>query len=77
MVPSIVVDSIPEAVFFKNNMKELINKFDDKSNGFINEIIIYNGTTINEGIRSNDEIDSKAVQLTKVIGKKRKFYMSG
>lgn len=65
IIPSLTVDSIPDSAFFKSSIEELINKFDYKSNGFINEITIYNGTTIDEGIKSNDEIDTKAVQLTR------------
>lgn len=65
IIPSLTVDSIPDSAFFKTSIEELINKFDYKSNGFINEIIIYNGTTIHDGIKSNDEIDTKAVQLTR------------
>lgn len=65
ILPSISVDTIPDASSFKSSIEELIDKFNYKSNGFINEIIIYNGTTINEGIKSNDNINKKAIQLTK------------
>ena len=47
ILPSISVDTIPDASSFKSSIEELIDKFNYKSNGFINEIIIYNGTTIN------------------------------
>ncbi len=59
ILPSISVDTIPDASSFKSSIEELIDKFNYKSNGFINEIIIYNGTTINEGIKSNDNINKK------------------
>lgn len=65
IIPSLAVGTIPDAASFKDSIEEFVNKFDYKSNGFINEIIIYNGTTIDEGIKSNSEIDSKAVSLTK------------
>ncbi len=65
IVPSIAVNGISNSGNFKSNIEEFISKFDYRSNGFINEIIIYNGTTIDEGIKSNDEIDAKAVQLTR------------
>lgn len=65
IVPSIAVNSIPDSGNFKSDIEEFISKFDYRSNGFINEIIIYNGTTIDEGIKSNDEIDAKAIQLTR------------
>ena len=65
IVPSIVIYRSPDVVSFKSGVEELIDKFDHKSNGFVKEIIIYNGITIDDGIRSNDEIDSKANQLTR------------
>ena len=65
IIPSVAADSIPDTSLLKSSIEELINKFDYKSNGFANEIIIYNGTTLDEGIKSNNEIDSKAIQLTK------------
>ncbi len=65
IVPSIAVNGISNSGNFKSDIEEFISKFDYRSNGFINEIIIYNGTTIDEGIKSNDEIDAKAVQLTR------------
>lgn len=65
IVPSIAVNSIPDSGNFKSDIEEFISKFDYRSNGFINEIVIYNGTTIDEGIKSNDEIDAKAMKLTR------------
>ena len=65
IVPSIAVNSIPDSGNFKSDIEEFISKFDYRSNGFINEIVIYNGTTIDEGIKSNDEIDAKAIKLTR------------
>ena len=65
IVPSIAVNSIPDSGNFKSGIEEFISKFDYRSNGFINEIVIYNGTTIDEGIKSNDEIDAKAIKLTR------------
>ena len=65
IIPSLAIDSIPDAASFKNSIEQFVDKFDYRSDGFINEIIIYNGTTIDKGIKSNDELDSKAVSLTK------------
>ena len=71
IVPSIAVNSIPDSGNFKSDIEEFISKFDYRSNGFINEIVIYNGTTIDEGIKSNDEIDAKAIKLTRDASKDR------
>jgi Transglutaminase-like enzymes, putative cysteine proteases len=46
-----------ESIFLKKNQ-------DNKSNPS-KEVIIYNGITIDEGIKSNENIDNKAIQLTK------------
>lgn len=64
-MPYVPFNNILNASSFKSSINELIDKFNYKSNGFINETIIYNGTTINEGIKSNDNINKKAIQLTK------------
>lgn len=71
IIPSLAIDSIPDAASFKNSIEQFVDKFDYGSNGFINEIIIYNGTTIDQGIKSNDEIDSKARSLTKDASSER------
>lgn len=42
-----------------------INKDQDSESNSSKEVIIYNGITIDEGIKSNENIDSKAIQLTK------------
>lgn len=64
-MPYIPFNNIINTSSFKSSINELVDKFNYKSNGFINETIIYNGTTINEGIKSNDNINKKAIQLTK------------
>lgn len=71
IIPSLAVDSIPDAASFKNSIEQLVDKFDYRPDGFINEIIIYNGTTIDQGIKSNDEIDSKARFITKDASSER------
>ncbi|WP_294393331.1 transglutaminase family protein [uncultured Clostridium sp.] len=65
IIPSLAVYSISDVASFKEIIEQFVDKFDYRSDGFINEIIIYNGTTINKGIKSNDEIDNKAVSLTR------------
>ena len=62
--PSIKSNDLTDSESLKNSIEELISKFYYKSNSSINEIIIYNGTTIEEGIKSNDKINKKAIQLT-------------
>ncbi|AGF57931.1 MULTISPECIES: transglutaminase-like domain-containing protein [Clostridium] len=44
------------STFFKNNQ---INK-----NGELKQITVYNGVTVDEGVKSNKEINKKAVELT-------------
>lgn len=53
---------------YKSDSKSDINGFfknkESNKNGFSKEIIIYNGITIDEGIKSNEDINNKAVKLT-------------
>lgn len=42
-----------------------INKNKDSETNSSKEVVIYNGMTIDEGIKSNENIDDKAIQLTK------------
>lgn len=46
-----------ESIFLKKNQETESNSS--------KEVIIYNGITIDEGIKSNENIDNKAIQLTK------------
>lgn len=46
-----------ESIFLKKNQETESNSS--------KEVIIYNGITIDEGIKSNENIDKKAIQLTK------------
>ncbi|MGN0145221.1 MAG: transglutaminase domain-containing protein [Clostridium sp.] len=63
--PSVTFDDLLNGDFLQYGVEELINTFDEKSKGFINEIVIYNGTTIEDGIRSDENINKKAAQLAK------------
>ena len=48
----------------KNNISEFFKNAKSSKNEFSKEIIIYNGITIDQGIKSNENINNKAVQLT-------------
>lgn len=61
---SINFKDILNGSFLEAGLEDVIDAVEEKSKGFINEIVIYNGTTIEDGIKSNKNIDSKAIQLT-------------
>lgn len=48
----------------KNNLSGFFKNIQLNKNGSPKEIIIYNGITIDEGIKSNENINKKAVELT-------------
>lgn len=68
---------IPSAVIIKDKqigfelcsdvIKEFFNyvQNDSVSSDYLKKIVIYNGTTVEQGIKSNEEIDSKACFITK------------
>ena len=62
--PSITFNDLLNGSFLEEGLEDVLDAVEEKSKGFINEIVIYNGTTIEDGIRSNKNIDSKAIQLT-------------
>jgi len=47
-----------------NNISAFFKNAQSSKNGFSKGIIIYNGITIDEGIKSNENINNKAVKLT-------------
>jgi|GEM_PF-1994900 len=49
----------------KGDDDSFFKKRQGDKNDSSNEVIIYNGITIDEGIKSNESINSKAIQLTK------------
>ena len=49
----------------KNNISGFFKNKQLSKSGYSKEIIIYNGITIDEGIKSNENINNKAVELTK------------
>ena len=49
----------------KNDISVFFKKKQSSKNESSKKIIIYNGITIDEGIKSNENINNKAVQLTK------------
>lgn len=80
LVPNIIFNSSEANSFLKNGAEAAVineeqyqtsedsifsrkNQGDEKDSS--NQIIIYNGITIDEGIKSNENIDNKAIQLTK------------
>jgi transglutaminase/protease-like cytokinesis protein 3 len=77
--PSIIFNSTSINSFIENGIKQeysLSEKIKSGNNGIFKNIqssknvsskgiIIYNGVTIDEGIKSNEEIDNKSIQLTK------------
>lgn len=79
ILPSILFDSKPVNSFTENGLKQENSSsqpssyskienngfFKNKKSGSAKEIIIYNGVTIDEGIKSNENINNKAVELTK------------
>lgn len=58
LVSSFLIDILPNEVV-SNEYSERI-----KSSGIFGETIIYNGTRIEDAIESNDEINSKAIEIT-------------
>ena len=51
---------------YPNDEKSIfLKKNQDNESNSSKEVIIYNGITIDEGIKSNENIDNKAIQLTK------------
>lgn len=68
MLPAVIINSTPISydlcVDVANHLIDYI-KNDSAPSDYLKKIVIYNGTTVEEGIRSNKEIDSKAVEITK------------
>lgn len=77
---NILFDSKPVNSFSENGLKvedslnessssyiktEFSGFFNNKQSESAKEIIIYNGVTIDQGIKSNENIDNKAIELTK------------
>jgi transglutaminase/protease-like cytokinesis protein 3 len=80
VIPSVVINTTDINSFLKNGLKNQIisssvehnkivvstflknNQLD--KNGSSKVIVVYNGITIDEGIKSNKEIDKKAIELT-------------
>ncbi len=77
--PSLIVKSAAISSFSENGIKQKYSTNENisysKSKGFFKDIqsgksgyskkiIIYNGVTIDEGIKSNENIDNKAIELT-------------
>lgn len=49
----------------KSSINKIVKKLQSGESGSPKEIVFYNGTTIDEGIKSSEEIDRKAIELTK------------
>lgn len=49
----------------QNEVKGFIKNIQSSKDGYTKPIVIYNGVTIDEGIKSNAQIDNKAMELTK------------
>ena len=56
----------------KGDDNTFFKKKQGKKNDSSNEVIVYNGITIEEGIKSNESIEDKAIQLTKNAKSDRK-----
>lgn len=54
-----------DSQYIKGDSSSFFKKRQSDKNGSSKEIIIYNGITVDEGIKSNENINNKAVQLTK------------
>jgi hypothetical protein len=79
LLPNLIFKSTTISSFSENGLKQEYssNEYSENENngyfkniqsgknGSSKEIILYNGVTIDEGIRSNKEIDDKAIELTK------------
>ncbi|MDO5515933.1 MAG: transglutaminase-like domain-containing protein [Clostridium sp.] len=68
MIPSVIINSTP--LNYDLCVDVVSQMFDYVQNNsvpsdYLKKIVIYNGTTVGHGVKSNEEIDSKAVQLTK------------
>lgn len=57
--------AINDGQYGKSDDNAFFKKKQGNKNDSSNEVIIYNGITIDEGIKSNESIVSKAIQLTK------------
>lgn len=57
--------AINDGKYEKDKDNTFLKKRQGEKNDFSNEVIIYNGISIDEGIKSNESINSKAIQLTK------------
>ena len=55
----------------KNVILGFLKNINESKYGEHKEIILYNGITVDDGIRSNEEIDKKAIELTKNIPNER------
>lgn len=68
MLPAVIINSTPISydlcVDFANHFIDYIEN-DSKPSNYFKKIVIYNGTTVEDGIKSNKEIDAKAVEITK------------
>lgn len=68
MLPTVIINSTPISydlcVDFANHFIDYIEN-DSKPSNYFKKIVIYNGTTVEDGIRSSKEIDAKAVEITK------------
>lgn len=71
MTPSIIKNNSTDGILLKNDLYKLLEEFEYKSRNIGKEIIIYNGVTIDEGTKSNNDIDNKAIQLTEGISSER------
>lgn len=69
MIPSVII--MKDKHLGYELCVDVLNQFvnyvqnDSYSNDYLKKIIIYNGTTVDQGIKSNKEIDSKAALITK------------
>lgn len=66
--PSVIINSIPISYDLCADVTgRLIDciKNDSVSNEYLKKIIIYNGTTVEQGIKSNKEIDMKSMEITR------------
>lgn len=55
----------------KNVILGFLKNIQESKNGEHKEIILYNGITVDDGIRSNEEINKKAIEITKNIQNER------
>lgn len=68
MLPWVIIKSTPISydlcVDVANHLIDFIEN-DSAPSDYLKKIVIYNGTTVENGIKSNKEIDAKAVEITK------------